>query len=46
MALFSLVLVSVSEESVNSGANRTSEVVGEKGGFEPFRRGRLGRYIF
>ena len=34
---------SVSEESVYSEADRTSEVVGEKGGFEPFRRGRLGR---
>ena len=35
--------VSVSEESVYSGANRTGDVVGEEGGFEPFRRGRLGR---
>jgi hypothetical protein len=38
--------VGVSEESVYSGADRTSEVVGEEGGFEPFRRGRLGRPFY
>ena len=38
--------VSVSEETVYSGASRTGEVVGEEGGFEPFRRGRMGRSFF
>ena len=33
--------VSVSEESANSRANCIGKVVGEEGGFEPFRRGRL-----
>ena len=43
---FFACFVGVREESVNSGANRIGEIVGEEGGFEPFRRGSLGRSFF
>ena len=39
-------IVSVGEESANSRANCIGEVVGEEGGFEPFRSGRLRRSLF
>ena len=39
-------LISVSEESADSRANSIGKVVGEEGGFEPFRSGRLCRSFF
>ena len=46
IALFSLVLLALAKNLFNSGADRTSEVAGEKSGFESFRRSRLGRSLF